>query len=295
MEDKQFEEALQASIEKSFNDNELDEIMNEIENLEREFSEDQGAADNLSLKQARDNDLQRVIDAEVESINNAVSEVSEEPTMEASESETEEPMGIEMSDADMDALANMDSDDEEVTFGSDASSTEVEASQSTTEAEEIFDEEDFAQMSEDGDTVSETSVDEVVTENDHMFTAESEMDAIAQQMDEADTFHNVVEMKKPTTTQTASPKAASYTASSSSSASATSGVEFNANGAMNLAINFTIAGEKATLTIEDGALTVNMNGVVLTIDEETGCCVKMDQGVQFSVPLKTAKAQSKAS
>lgn len=68
MDDKQLEEAMAESIGKSFNDSELEDIMNEIESLEKEFGEDadhSGTSESLALKVSKGNALQDVIDSEV--------------------------------------------------------------------------------------------------------------------------------------------------------------------------------------------------------------------------------------
>lgn len=111
MEDKQLEEALAASIEKSFNDSELEDIMNEIENLEREFSEDVTVAKDstLSLEKARDNNLQKVIDDEVASINSELDSTDQAPV------EAVVEMAAEEEEFDEQDFANMADETDEMT------------------------------------------------------------------------------------------------------------------------------------------------------------------------------------
>lgn len=63
MDENELEEAMAETVEKSFDDNELQDIMSEIESLEKEFVE--APAEGLGLDVAKDNVLQEAIDAEV--------------------------------------------------------------------------------------------------------------------------------------------------------------------------------------------------------------------------------------
>ena len=80
-----------------------------------------------------------------------------------------------------------------------------------------------------------------------------------------------------------------------SSSDSTSQVDFQASGSMDLSVNLNIAGQNAHMKVENGSLTVHLNGVNVTISEEEGCSIKMAGGVNFSVPLNVGEASKKAS
>jgi hypothetical protein len=295
MEDKQLEDALAETIEKSFNDSELEDIMNEIENLEKVFSDESGAkaeGDGLKLEEAKPNNLQDAIDAEVESIANEmesaldegvqaeatteeaivepiaepVAETIEEPVM-AETAETEEILAEVVEEAPI--VAEATEADEEVAFS----------------AEEIAAiEESVADLNEDIAPVAEVEV-----------TQDDVMDAVMEQIEateEETVAENVVLFEKPTQTEEVVAPVAEA-APVVSTPSSDSQVDFNASGAMDLNINFNVAGQTASLKVENGGLSLHMNGVQLTISEETGCSVKMDGGVQFSIPLEQATTDKK--
>lgn len=258
MEDKQLEEALAASIEKSFNDSELEDIMNEIENLEREFSEDVTVAKDstLSLEKARDNNLQKVIDDEVASINSELDSTDQAP---------------------VEAVVEMAAEEEE------------------------FDEQDFANMADETDEM--TAQNQEATQDDVMDAVmgqveqaeyEDEMHAMeetiaAEQVDtiKDEEVNNVFTISTPKTTRAEHMSAAPAVSAGSNA------VAMSAAGAMNLNINFNVAGQDANLSIQDGGLKVTLNGVELTIDETNGCLVSLAGGVTFSIPLNLANGASK--
>lgn len=70
MSDSKLVEGMAESLDKSFDDAELQDIMNEIESLEKEFVEDSTHESDasLALTQASDNNLQGAIDAELQSV-----------------------------------------------------------------------------------------------------------------------------------------------------------------------------------------------------------------------------------
>ncbi len=260
MEDKQLEDALAETIEKSFNDSELEDIMNEIENLEKEFSDDSIETETqLSLDKAKDNDLQKVIDAEVESISSAFDEIStpEAVLTESSENVSESESEDEFSDED---FAMMDDSDDDEVVAEAESETQDDVMDTIMAEVEATDEIE--------EPVSETNEDPFLGED---------MADIEAHMEEATS--NVVSL--------------SSAPSKTSSTKTSSGVDFNASGDMDLSINFNIAGQTAHLRVEDGGLKVFLKGVELTIDETNGCSVKMAGGVQFSVPLTDSKATKK--
>jgi hypothetical protein len=103
MDENKLEEAMAETVEQSFNDSELEDIMSEIENLEKEFVEDgEKAPEDLSLSEATTSDLQSEIDKEVESISEEMTPTAEitpeqpeatiEETVEVVAEETVEPI-----------------------------------------------------------------------------------------------------------------------------------------------------------------------------------------------------------
>lgn len=71
-------------------------------------------------------------------------------------------------------------------------------------------------------------------------------------------------------------------------------VSFSGNGQIDFSMTFSIGGEEATITVNQGeGLTVTMNGVDLSLSED-GCTVEMTGGVKFSVPLGTNTVNKKA-
>ncbi len=69
MEDTKLEEAIEETAEQSFNDSELQDIMSEIESLEKEFVEEgERSPEELAVVSADKTDLQSEIDKEVESM-----------------------------------------------------------------------------------------------------------------------------------------------------------------------------------------------------------------------------------
>lgn len=63
-------------------------------------------------------------------------------------------------------------------------------------------------------------------------------------------------------------------------------VSFSAQGAMNLSLDFKIGEETAKLIIDPRqGLLVTLSGVELSINENTGCTLTMDNGMKFTIPL----------
>jgi len=100
MDEDKLEEAMADTVEQSFNDSELEDIMNEIENLEKEFVEDgEKSPEDLIVTESKQNQIQDEIDKEVQSISG---EMSVEAEIEAEAEETvmeevtiEEPSEVE--------------------------------------------------------------------------------------------------------------------------------------------------------------------------------------------------------
>lgn len=75
MEDTKLEEAIEETAEQSFNDSELQDIMSEIESLEKEFVEEgERSPEELAIVSSQKTDLQSEIDKEVESMSSEMSD-----------------------------------------------------------------------------------------------------------------------------------------------------------------------------------------------------------------------------
>lgn len=78
------------------------------------------------------------------------------------------------------------------------------------------------------------------------------------------------------------------------SAPLTNDVAFEARGTMSLNLDFKVGTETAKLCIDPTkGLTVTVAGVELCIDEESGCTVKMDNGMKFTIPLSSPEKSLK--
>ena len=71
-------------------------------------------------------------------------------------------------------------------------------------------------------------------------------------------------------------------------------ISFEAQGQMILNLGFKIGDETAKLSIDPvKGLFVTMNGVMLTINQENGCHVSMENGVTFTIPLASKEMAPK--
>lgn len=71
-------------------------------------------------------------------------------------------------------------------------------------------------------------------------------------------------------------------------------MSFEANGSMNIVLNFKLGDEMANLKIDEvRGLVVTLNGVELCLNDKNGCTVTMENGVNFNIPLTTKVSSSK--
>jgi hypothetical protein len=90
------------------------------------------------------------------------------------------------------------------------------------------------------------------------------------------------------------PKVLSFEKKSSMTNTKTSEISFEANGQMSLNLGFKIGEERATLSIDPVlGLIITMNGVELSISQEEGCKVTMENGVKFTIPLTSTESVPK--
>ncbi len=259
-----------------FNEKELEDIMSEIENLEKEFvaPDELVAMANEELKLAPSEelkinssevtmtDLQRQIDEELE---NSLKRIEEMEKVEAS--------------------------------GPDLHSEEI-----TTETSTDFDNLDSIESisSASTDMLSNMSdideVDSLLMEADHILdNAENEHEIAAEIVDQAPVMNematestleekaNVLEMK---------PIQTSTNATKMSPTLSTQPMSFQAEGQMSMMMSFKIGESEANLKVNgNSGITLSFDGVEVVISEETGCVVEMSNGVKFNIPLssKTTK------
>lgn len=117
MDENKLEEAMAETVEQSFNDSELEDIMSEIENLEKEFVEDgEKSPKDLSLTEAPTSELQDEIDKEVETISDEMSPEAEAPVeMSSEEAPAEIVSEAEVTDAEIESIeAEIDAEVESI-------------------------------------------------------------------------------------------------------------------------------------------------------------------------------------
>jgi hypothetical protein len=163
MEDEKLEEAMAENVEKSFNDDELQDIMDEIETLEKEFVEEPNAEapqtdTNLALSEAKENSIQEAIDKEVATIGEEiVSEAKIEASEEIAQAELEEPLG----DFEEEVSASSEVETEEVLVSAveeAVSEAPVESDQEIADVDDILAESDnVVELTPAATTTSSTS------------------------------------------------------------------------------------------------------------------------------------------
>ncbi len=276
MDDNKLEDAMAENVEKSFNDDELQDIMDEIETLEKEFVEEPESEaahidPELALSEAKDNSLQNAIDKEVESIGD---EISDEANLEASEelaqAVIEEPLG------------NFDGED---------LANEVEAELAETSAQEVIAESEEAVaevVAQETNAVDEAVVQEVVAEEVAQEVVAEVEEPVQETVAEEPVVVEVCEETPDNVVAfTPAPKEVSTDSTGST-------MDFSAQGNMNLNLNFSIGEEAGTLVVnQENGLKVAVSGVEFHISEESGCIVKMPGGIKFEIPLTGASVSTK--
>jgi hypothetical protein len=72
MDEKKLDETADEAVDQSFNDDELQDIMNEIEDLEKEFGGDSTSEEEMVISKPKKTELQDKIDQELEAVANAM-------------------------------------------------------------------------------------------------------------------------------------------------------------------------------------------------------------------------------
>jgi hypothetical protein len=202
--------------EKSFNEDELKDIMDEIESLEEDYGE---------------------VEEEV-----AAAPAEEAPVQEAAEAEPveEDPQEVEAAQQEPEPVA-----EEEPVVQEAAPAEEVN------DVDDVLDGGDDDEEDDDIDTVAEPGEEAVAAPK-----------------------NNVVAISKPV----AQPVAGD------------SPVQLNAQGQMNLAMNFEFNGAQSNIVLENGCVKINLPGVNVVFDEKAGCQIVADNGMTFQLPLAVKKA-----
>ncbi len=248
--------------ELGFNESELQDIMSEIENLEREFTDGHVAVSTETISARSDlavgpsslkidpsnlvtNDLQRQIDEELENSLKRLEEMDRKAS--------HEEIALDQS-----VIAKIDDDQE------------------LEEVDQILDEVEVT-------AVETASVAETVAAKatDSLESAGGSFDTHETSYESAKTDGNVFKMPAP-----ASIPAAVKPMNTDSP------VSFQAEGSMSLIMNFKVGGSVAKLSVQgDDGLVLFFEGVEIKLSEESGCVVEMDNGIKFNIPLAVKAAK----
>lgn len=253
------------SNDQNFDDSELQEIMNEIEDLEREVSssdsqeipEEQPGHSPQSEQGDDKQDLQSEIDREVEEAQQSDEEGLKAPEGQPEMAEKPEP-----------------SQDHDV----DESPEEMRSQM------EVVPEEESSDHPHHSDDHDEHSDEEPAIEFD-----EQELRALEEDEGQFESGPNVSSFKKPRGVE---PSSAHHTENAP--------IHFHAHGDMGVDLSFQVGEEHAHLSIEQGpsgkqGLRVQMGGVDLFLDAEEGCRVELEGGARFTVPVSSKDGRQKAS
>lgn len=158
-------------------------------------------------------------------------------------------------------------------------------------------------MSDDDKSFNESELQDIMSEIEDLekeFVSEEAPAMSLQDKIEAELFAETEKEKITTSAKPiAEPKAEILSfvkapAPKSNPSPATNDVAFEARGTMSLNLDFKVGDETAKLCIDPTkGLLVTVAGVELCIDEESGCTVKMDNGMKFTIPLSSAEKSLK--
>jgi len=300
MDEKKLEEAMAENVEKSFNDAELQDIMDEIETLEKEFVEepvDEKAHTDkdLALSESKENDLQNAIDAEVATIgNDIVSESTAEASEELVKAESEEPLGdFEGEDLAQEVEAEL-AEVETVAEVMEDTIAEVEAEVAAEIAAEVEQEAVSEPIAEATEEVMAEATDEVVAEAVEEVVAETVEEPVAETVEEVEEVVAETIEEPVAAVEEVPDNVVAFKPTESMTSEKGSAMNFSAQGNMNLNLNFSIGEETGNLIVnEDQGLKVSVSGVEFHISEEAGCVVKMPGGIKFEIPLTATETSSK--
>ncbi len=290
------QDAAAKSVEQGFSENELDDIMAEFANLDKELSTQvDSAAQEIEEAQpvaqaAPEEDVLEEVVAEVE--------IETEPEEVVAQTTPEEVNPLDELSAILAADTPAPAPAEEPV----AEFEEAQDVVAETIEEPVVSEELVAQA--DLEEAMGPSLEQAVAEG----FDESEIDAIMKDLEEidatqqtevelgfkeefdvedevADHHENVVAMTREVPSQPAKVPSTPTTHAGD--------IAFSAAGNMNFNVELTIAGSQATLSVVDGCFQLSMNGVDITIDEE-GCKALIEGGVNLNIPLPSSHSDKKS-
>lgn len=216
-------------------------------------------SDNQNEQSFNEDELKDIMD-EIESLEEDYGEVEEEEVVAAAE-ESEEAPSEEVAEAEP-----VEEEPQQVEAAQQEPEPVVEEEpvvQEAAPAEEVDEDDDDSydveQILDDGDDDDDEDLETV---------AEPGEEAVAAKED------NVVELNKPV----AQP------------ATGDSAVQLNAQGQMNLAMNFEFNGAQSNIVLENGCVKINLPGVNVVFSEKDGCQIAADNGMTFQLPLDVKKA-----
>lgn len=243
-------------MEKGFNDDELADIMNEIESLEKEFTEEVDSKSNNSDNDkfeaaAEDSDA---YDAEQETLSETDEMAAELEAMAESDDSFDEADSDDDADDDMESLA-----------------------------EDAFEEDSFEEDSFQEDSFEEDVLDAKPVLDEQAPILEAPKAAVTKQ--EVETLHKVANLPIDQALPEVSPMAKIHHVEESFKAkgpehtgkSAKTSMSFNVQGDMCLNLSFNISGKIVELSVNDNGLELELDG-----------------GMKFSVPLDVSQKGKKA-
>jgi hypothetical protein len=266
-------------MEANFNDAELQDIMNEIENLEREFVEDDAVA-------AAPEESAPVDTASTESVAEDMIEPNPEPEM--VEEVVETAPESEMVEEVVEAVPEPEMVEEVVETAPESEMVEevVEAVPEPEMVEEVVEAAPESEIVEEvvAPTPEPEMVEEVVTPVEVAAVAEEET---IEEID--DVLDQTVEEEVSTPV---GPEPTPISDIKESSEAPGGQMHFEGHGQLDFKMNFQLGAQDAAVSVKQGKLHVELDGVQLEINED-GCWVNMAGGVQFNVPFN-AQSQKKA-
>jgi hypothetical protein len=152
------------------------------------------------------------------------------------------------------------------------------------EVEAAIEIQDDLQSSIDAEIAELNAITEVAQPESVDVEQETQTEIIEETID-----NNVVNLVQPEPIEEISKHQATYSGSP---------VEVSCNGEMNFAMNFSLGETSANVKVDnETGLSVEMDGVSLSISEEKGCIISLPGGIKFTVPLTSegASATKKAS
>lgn len=231
-------------MEKGFNDDELADIMNEIESLEQEFSDEVAA---------------------VASENEETELSAEQEFDDAQDEDYYEPKALEEANID----SNLSEESDELVMGSSELEEFQDEEETSMESDQFEDIEDLEEEAEEFDSFLDEGLNEVLED-----LTEMPVESIIPQKSEED-FNNVHHLRVAPIQTT---KEITPVATSTKLDTAQSTMSFKVSGDMTIELNFSVAGQD----------------ISITVNEQSGLVIGVPGGGQFTLPVNS-KAVKKVS